>query len=61
MNDGMVNFQSLYEGDLFSVHRIEEDGEVQYSITIFDTVTIHLDAEEWNEFLEVMNSLPAEG
>ncbi|HLA43179.1 MAG TPA: hypothetical protein VJZ27_07080 [Aggregatilineales bacterium] len=58
-NDGL-DIQLLYEGDLYSAHRIEEDGEVEFSINLFGTVTVHFDLDEWNEFLDAMHSLNPE-
>ena len=60
MNDDSVDIQLLYEGDLYSAHRIEEDGEVEFTVNFFGTVTLHFDVDEWNEFLEAMQSLSPE-
>jgi hypothetical protein len=61
MNDNdMTSLQNLYESETYSVDRIEEDGEVEYHINFFGVTTIHLDIEEWNEFIDVMQALKPE-
>lgn len=60
MEDGTL-VQALYEGDDFSVYRVEDvDGEVGFDVTLFDSITLHFLKEEWNEFLEAMHSLETE-
>lgn len=57
-NDDNLQIRSLFEGETYSVYRIEEeDGEVGYDLNLFGTITIHFLEEEWEEFLEVMHSL----
>ncbi|MFP4321995.1 MAG: hypothetical protein ACLFTK_06035 [Anaerolineales bacterium] len=59
-NDGL-QIQAIYEGDTFSVYRIEEEGgEVGYDLNLFDSVTVHFLKEEWQAFLEVMHDLEIE-
>lgn len=53
--------QNLYEGESLSIYRVEdEDGEVGFDITFFDSVTIHFMREEWNELVEIMQQLEVE-
>lgn len=60
VDDNMMSYQTLYEGELFSVYRFEEEGEVNIDVHVFDMFTIHFAKEDWNEFLEVMHSLSLE-
>ncbi|MBZ0304692.1 MAG: hypothetical protein K8I82_01370 [Anaerolineae bacterium] len=56
-----IKMQNLYEGESLSIYRVEdEDGEVGFDITFFDSVTLHLMREEWNELVEIMQQLEAE-
>jgi len=58
MNDDGVNVKTLHEGESFSIYRVEdEDGEIGYDLTLFDTVTLHFIEEEWKEFLEVLDQV----
>jgi len=60
MDDGTM-IQALYEGDDFSIYRVEDlDGEVGFDVTLFDSVTLHFLKEEWNDFLEVLQNLSPE-
>jgi len=60
MEDGAY-IQALYEGDDFSIYRIEDvDGEVGFDVTLFDSITLHFLKDEWNEFIEVIKNLSAE-
>lgn len=53
-----VDIHVIYEGENFSVYRIEEeDGEASYDIQIFDLITLHLGEDEWLEFVDVMHGL----
>lgn len=57
MDDGAY-IQPLYEGDNFSIYRIEDvDGEVGFDLHLFDTMTVHFLEDEWNELLEVLRNL----
>lgn len=56
-----IKMQNLYEGESLSIYRVEdEDGEVGFDITFFDSVTIHFMREEWNELVEIMQQLEVE-
>lgn len=56
-----ITLQSLYEGEDISIYRVtDEDGEVGFDVTLYDTVTLHFVKDEWNEFLEVLQSLDIE-
>lgn len=53
--------QSLYDGESMSIYRVEdEDGEVGYDITFFDSVTVHLMRDEWNELVEILQEMEVE-
>lgn len=55
------SIQTIFEGDDFSIYRVEdEDGEVGYDVTFYDTVTVHFIKEEWNAFVEVVQALKTE-
>lgn len=59
MND--IDIQPIYEGDVFSIYRIEEEGgEVGFDVNFYDSVTIHFLKEEWNSFLDVIHSIQPE-
>lgn len=59
--DDETMIQALYEGDDFSIYRVEDlDGEVGFDVTLFDSVTLHFLKEEWNDFLEVLHNLSPE-
>ncbi len=56
-----IRMQSLYEGESLSIYRVEdEDGEVGFDITFFDSVTIHFMRDEWNELVEIMQEFEPE-
>ena len=58
MSDDNIKVKTLYEGDTFSIYRVEdEDGEIGYDLNLFDSVTLHFLEEEWNEFLEVLDQV----
>lgn len=60
MDDDM-KVQMLFESDSMSIYRIEdEDGEVAFDINLFDTITIHLVKEEWNELAEAIGAIGTE-
>lgn len=47
----------LSETENFGIWRNEEEGEVIYHLEMADSITLHLTAEEWEEFLVLMKSL----
>lgn len=56
-----ISMQSLYDGESMSIYRVEdEDGEVGYDITFFDSVTVHLMRDEWNELVEILQEMEVE-
>ena len=55
-----VSISTVYDGTSYSIYRIQEGEEVMYDIQLFDTVTLHLDSEEWNELVSVMKGLKPE-
>lgn len=61
MDDNGTSIQALYEGENFSIYRVEDlDGDVGFDVTLFDSITLHFLKEEWNEFLGVMHNLTLE-
>lgn len=56
-----ISMQSLYDGESMSIYRVEdEDGEVGFDITFFDSVTVHLMRDEWNELVEILQEMEVE-
>jgi hypothetical protein len=56
-NEG-ISIKTVYEGETFSVYRIEEEGgDVGYDLNLFDNVTVHFLEEEWQAFLDVLQGL----
>jgi hypothetical protein len=60
MNDNNFRVRNLFESELYTIDRIEEDGEVEFAINFFGTFTLHLDLDEWQELLEAMHSIEPE-
>ncbi|NJL93083.1 MAG: hypothetical protein HC915_04840 [Anaerolineae bacterium] len=61
MDDNGTMIQALFEGETFSIYRVEDaDGDVGIDVTLFDSITVHFLKDEWNEFLEVMQTLRPE-
>ena len=47
MDDNGTQIQALYEGENFSIYRVEDlDGEVGFDVTLFDSITLHFLKEE---------------
>jgi hypothetical protein len=56
-----IKLKSLYEGDSITIYRVEdEEGEVGFDITFFDSVTVHFVKEEFNELLEILHQIQPE-
>lgn len=53
-----MKIQPVFEGENFSIYRVEdEEGDIGFDVNFFDNVTVHFLAEEWDEFLDVIQSI----
>ena len=61
MSQNDTTIQTLYEGEDFSIYRVEDgDGEVGFDVTLFDSVTVHFIKDEWNDFLTILKNFDPE-